>query len=166
MLERLLQVALGALRGRHPRPFVASAWDILCAVHVPNAALARIDGAIDQAVEQGTTLCAVEGLSHPVVIAKVFDRLTASSGTARSRVFGVLVPADDTEISVLSDDALLVMLNDLKARGNEPKVPSADRQAVETSFTQGIDTLTNALSELKLPFSVPDVQPLGILWPA
>jgi ERCC4-related helicase len=135
------------------------------AIHVIGVGHAAFDNAVDQALEHGAALSAVEGLAHPVVIAKVFDRVTASSGTLRSRVFGVRVPADGTEASVLSDDALLVMLNDLKARGNEPRAPTADRRCVETTFTTGIQMLTDTLSALKLPFSVPDVEPLGLLWP-
>jgi hypothetical protein len=66
----------------------------------------------------------------------------------------------------LPDDELLVMLNDLKARASDTSAPEVDRQSVEVSFTRGLGMLTEALAELKLPFSVPDVEPMGMLWPA
>jgi len=136
------------------------------AMHVIGVGHAAFDNALNQALEQDAALSAVKGVSDPIVVAKVFDRVTASSGTVSSRVFGVRLPEDPRSASILSDDELLVMLNDLKARGSERIVPDVDGRTVEASFTRGLEMLTDALSELKLPFSVPDVQPLGMLWPA
>jgi hypothetical protein len=104
-------------------------------------------------------LSAVPGLTEPLVVAQVYDRVTESTGAMRFRLFGVAVP-DAGEPWVLSDDALLVLLNNLKKPRREP-----ERPAVAARLVRGMNALHVALPGLDLPFAVPDLQPLGMLWP-
>ncbi|WP_338115485.1 DEAD/DEAH box helicase [Thiocystis minor] len=127
---------------------------------------AAFDHAIAQALEQEAVLAMIDGLEHPMVIAKVFDRVTASSGTVRSRVFGILIPKDGTTASILTDDKLLLMLNQTKVRTKAPPLSIAvDRSLLEQTFVIGIERLRQSLPALGLPFKYPEHQPLGLLWP-
>lgn len=126
---------------------------------------AAFDSAIEQAQTQGSALGGVVGLAQPIVIAKVFDRVTESAGAVRYRAFGVVVPGDGAATMIVSDDELLVMLNGLKSRGTEPCRPAVEHSEVERRFVHGVDALVKALPGLNLPFKVPDVRALGVLWP-
>ena len=66
---------------------------------------------------------------------------------------------------VLSDDALLVLLNNLKKTPRELDRPAVTAEVLEQRFGQGLAVLHAALPDLGLPFTVPDLQPLGMLWP-
>lgn len=134
-------------------------------VQVIGVGHAAFDHAIGQALEQEAVLAMVEGLEHPLVIAKVFDRVTLSSGTVRSRIFGVVVPEDGAAASLVTDDKLLVILNEAKARAKGAPPAEADRIVLEQAFALGLETLRQALPTLGLPFKHPDHQPLGLLWP-
>ena len=136
------------------------------AVQVIGVGHAAFNQAIDQALEQEAVLGMIEGLEDPLVIAKVFDRVTASSVTVRSRIFGIVVPQDGSAASVVTDDKLLVMLNQVKARSKESSLPETSRSVLEQAFCVGIERLQQALPTLGLPFKHPDHQPLGLLWPA
>lgn len=127
---------------------------------------AAFNQAIDQALGQEAALAMVEGLEDPVVVAKVFDRITLSAGTVRSRIFGIAVPSTEQDVAILTDDKLLVMLNQCKARAKPLPPEGFDRQLLHQAFTVGIDRLEQSLSSLGLPFKHPDYQPLGLLWPA
>jgi hypothetical protein len=108
----------------------------------------------------------VEGLERPLLVAKVFDRVTLSAGTVKSRIFGVVVPPADQAPSVLADDEVLRLLNAAKARVKRVPVAETDPEALELALTGGVDCLQQALPSLGLPFKHPDLQPLGLLWPA
>lgn len=125
---------------------------------------AAFDQAIAQARAQTVALSAVAGLGAPLVIAQVYDRVTESAGAVRFRLYGVEVP-DAGAPRVLSDDALLVLLNNLKKTHREPDRPAVAPALLEAHFTQGLAALNAALPGLGLPFTVPDLQPLGMLWP-
>lgn len=126
---------------------------------------AAFDQAIAQARARSVALSAVPGLTAPLVIAQVYDRVTESTGAMRFRLFGVAVP-DAGEPQVLSDDALLVLLNKLKKPRREPERPTVAADLIEARLVQGMGALHAALPGLDLPFAVPDLQPLGMLWPA
>ena len=76
------------------------------------------------------------------------------------------MPATAQDVAILTDDQLLVMLNQCKARAKPEPREDFDRQLLHRSFTVGIDSLEQALSSLGLPFKHPDYQPLSLLWPA
>jgi hypothetical protein len=75
---------------------------------------AAFDNAIAQALEQEAVLAKIAGLKQPLVIAKVIDRVTVSSSTLRSRIFGVLVPLVDGSPEIVPDDKLLRILNEAR----------------------------------------------------
>lgn len=127
---------------------------------------AAFDNAIAQALEQEAVLAKIEGLEHPLVIAKVIDRVTLSSGTLRSRIYGVVVPLDGRPPEVVTDDALLRILNRSKIRDKTPTYPVAIEQSLlEQTFNLGVERLRETLTTLGLPFKHPEHQPLGLLWP-
>lgn len=135
------------------------------AIQVIGIGHAAFDSAIAQAQAQDAALSAIPGLVQPVVIARVFDRVTESTGAVRCRIFGVEIPKVGAAAQVISDDALLIMLNGIKSRGTDPYRPAVEQSEVEDHFARGMEALVQALPGLKLPFKVPDVQPLGVLWP-
>jgi ERCC4-related helicase len=135
-------------------------------VQVIGVGHAAFDHAITQALEHEAAVSLIDGLEHPLVIARVFDRVTVSAGTVRSRVFGIFVPKDGSEPLVLPDDKLLLILNNVKGQSKECSPPDEGPQVLEQALAAGIHTLQESVSELGLPFKYPEHQPLGLLWPS
>ncbi|WPL15709.1 RNA polymerase-associated protein RapA [Thiorhodovibrio winogradskyi] len=128
---------------------------------------AAFNNAIAQALEQEAVLAKIDGLEHPLVIAKVIDRVTLSSGTLRSRIFGVVVPLEGASPEVVTDDELLRILNQTRFREKTLASPVAiDKSILEQTYNLGVERLRLSLTTLGLPFKHPEHQPLGLLWPA
>ena len=70
---------------------------------------------------------------------------------------------------MLRDEELLVKCNDLTSRAATRLLTTPDRPAdaenVESITSQAQQFLERRLDELDLPFKVPAVSPLAILWP-
>lgn len=127
---------------------------------------AAFDNAISQALEQEAVLAKIDGLEHPLVIAKVIDRVTLSSGTLRSRIYGIVVPLKDASPEVVTDDDLLRILNKTKFRDKTPaRLVSIEQSLLEQTLNLAVERLRESLATLGLPFKHPEHQTLGLLWP-
>ncbi len=131
-----------------------------------------IDGAIQQAktCEASVTVLAGSIIRRPIMTFRVVDQVTTESGVVRTVTVGVeWSPEKGIEPILLRDEDLLVKCNEL-TRGavtrliQEPDRP-ADAENVEVFISQAQQFLENRLNELDLPFKVPSVSPLAVIWP-
>jgi hypothetical protein len=111
----------------------------------------------------------VETLSRPLVVYRIRDKVTGEQRTVRSVALAVEIdegaPGADT---VLKDWELLERLNGLVgARGFREKdsVPPADITRVEQALDRGMSLVRSLTPALGLPFRIPEVEPIAVLWP-
>ncbi len=131
---------------------------------------------VDQALAQAraSTACVAalptQALKRPLLLFTIADRLTTEGGTVRQAVVGVDWPDRAGESpSVLRDWELLLRLNKLLERRGlrrlKDSAPPEDIAAVKTALEQAQRFLEATLPTLRLPFEVPVVAALAVLWP-
>jgi len=108
-------------------------------------------------------------LTEPLLIYRIADRVTTRSGVVSSVIVGVRMTEDNASMALLRDWELLLYLNELsESRGVRRAAVSAnpgDTGAVEDSLARTARFVETQLSSLSLPFDVPDISSLAILWP-
>lgn len=132
--------------------------------------------ALDQALGQAKAYAACVAtipagvLQQPLLIFTINDSVTTQGGMIRSVVAGMSWdPLDGTRRRLLRDWEVVSELNRLlEARGFRRPRPSpraSDLRQVTKALAEAQKTLESKLGELDLPFRVPVVTPLSILWP-
>lgn len=134
------------------------------AEHIVGVGHQAFDRALLQALNQTGMLAAVEGLEAPVVALQVYDRVTEVSGAVRTVTFGVKLHRPDKELQLLTDAKLLSILNGLNTRQQETR-SEVNAQSIHEALALARDHLEGLLPSLNLPFDVPAVRPLAVLWP-
>jgi len=117
--------------------------------------------ALRQAQNFVGSVAIAKGLTNPVVVFQITDRVTDSGAHVQEVVVGMA--AHDGRFEFLKDWQLLNLLNDLSTTDCNGKIPNA---------TAAVDLLRQAklqvgqhLPGLDLPFSVPDIHEMILLWP-
>ena len=105
-------------------------------------------------------------LTEPLLIYRISDRVTTRSGVLSS----VRMPEDNAGMTLLRDWELLLHLNKISEsrgvrRADVSESPD-DINVVEGSLVRALTFVETQLSSLSLPFEVPDISSLAILWPA
>jgi len=121
------------------------------------------DRAAEQALEQQVFLTAAPGISGLLIVFRVRDRVTESTGPVREVVLGVLYESGTTP-ALLRDGELLRRLNGLNpnVEAVEPQFHGADlRGRIEEAQVW----IHGQLDELRLPFRVPEIKPLCLISP-
>jgi len=109
-------------------------------------------------------------LTEPLLIYRISDRVTTRSGVVSSVIVGVRMPEDNAGMTLLRDWELLMYLNKIsESRGVRRAAVSEspdDINVLEGSLVRALTFVETQLSSLFLPFEVPDISSLAILWPA
>jgi superfamily II DNA or RNA helicase len=129
---------------------------------------------IDQATEQArnspatVTVLSNAALKEPLFVFRVLDRVTVDSGTIRCAVFAVSQAENGTR-TILRDWELLQKLNEIvESRGiKSAEAQDRPKEAAEIADSVRLSQvlLEESLSLYDLPFRVPEVQSLAVLWP-
>jgi superfamily II DNA or RNA helicase len=128
-----------------------------------------VDQAIRQARSSTASVATIPraALSDPLFVFRITDKVTSNALTVRSVVAAVEVRG--TQVEVIPDWKLLVRLNELlEKRTLRRDVASARPDDSERAFEQaGLaqEALHDKLESLDLPFQVPEIQLLAVLWP-
>lgn len=107
-------------------------------------------------------------LAHPLCVYRIHDRITSSQGTVTSAVSAVEMAPDGAKI--LLDWELLIVLNRI-SEGSGIRRPSSsarprDIDQVEDVLARATAVMNLKINTIDLPYEVPQVTPLAILWPA
>ena len=119
--------------------------------------------ALDQADRLASVLSYIQGLDTPLLMLLVSDRVTDGGAHVRLSVIGVV--QESAGMKVIRDWEVLKLLNQLEVpRG------TLDKTNIDSSQMQGwVGEAKLAamayLPELDLPFSVPELRELLLLWP-
>lgn len=129
---------------------------------------------INQALRQAkSTNAAVATLSpkllkHPILIFQIADRVTGGEGSVQMTIAGVEFEVEGKE-TFLRDWELLEKLNGITSacpvRAKTSLGPNNPEQ-IESALNSGQSLVGLKLSDLALPFKVPYIEPVAILWPA
>jgi hypothetical protein len=130
---------------------------------------------VNQALRQArsspacVTAISVRVLKKPIFVYRIYDRVTVESGAARSVIVGIELDLEDEQKDKLFRDwELLQSLNSLVGdrSARRTKATSMDNtQAVHQAAERARLFLQQKLEELKLPFQVPDIEPIAMIWP-
>lgn len=129
-----------------------------------------VDEAIRQARDGTSCVTAIprSALSHPIVAFRITDKVTSRTKSVRAVVVGVEVR--DAEMNILADWILLTRLNDLLGkrtlRRDEAMKRPNDAHQLSTVIQRGQSEVMQRISEFELPFEVPEVHLLAVLWPS
>lgn len=131
-----------------------------------------IDEAIRQARLLNGSVCGITSkvLKYPIVVFRIVDKVTSNTSNVRSAVVGAVFESAPATPKLLRDWELVLELNQVLSRRTlktDPSIPSP----VSIDFVdQLIDNSKNAvrenLQDFDLPFNVPDIQLLAVLYPA
>ena len=130
---------------------------------------------VDEAIRQAKQLTAsVAGvtdkvLSHPLLVYRLTDKVTSVSSNVRSAVVGIEFQAIN-DPSMLTDWELIVKLNQILERRTLARDSATEQlttvEAIEKLENYGKRIVLARLSELDLPFKIPEIHILAILYPS
>ena len=104
---------------------------------------------------------------NPIVVYRIQDRVTSSQGTVTSAVAGVELDPDGPRL--LLDWQLLIRLNEISQGSGIRRAvgsrPPNDVSEVENTVGKASEFLSENITELDLPYRVPESTTLTILWP-
>ncbi len=129
-----------------------------------------VDQAIRQARASKSSVTAIPQtvLTWPLIAFRISDKVTSRTKNVRAVVVGVEFREDGPVL--LADWELLTRLNDLLGkrtlRRDGAMARPNDSERVLPMLEKGRCLLEGQLDSFGLPFDVPDVQPLSILWPS
>lgn len=125
-----------------------------------------VDEAIAQARSSETHIALVSGISpeNPILVYRIYDRVTGAGTSIRSVIVGVTVCRTTGRIEVFHKDwELLLCLNQMT--GGKPGSMPPDCEKVSMLLGEGISEVRNRRKKLDLPFKVPKIEPFAVLWP-
>jgi hypothetical protein len=104
------------------------------------------------------------GLDQSVLVLQISDRVTDGGSHVQKVLIGMTaMDAMDADFALLKDWKLLLLLNDLSHVDVDEKLP--DPQHAADWMERAKMAVTRHISELDLPFDVPDVREIFLLWP-
>jgi hypothetical protein len=128
---------------------------------------------MNQALRQAKTSTAsvatlsTRALKHPLLIFQITDRVTGEGGTVRGAIVGVEI-APEGKDSFLRDWELLEKLNTLTSgcpvKAKSSATPS-NLDEVDSAMRSADAIVQLKLKDLALPFKVPEIEPVAVLWP-
>ncbi len=129
---------------------------------------AIVDQAVQQARDSTASVTALPEnvLTNSICVYRVIDKVTSKSSNVRA--FVAAVEFTDSGCVLHRDWELLLRLNDLLAkrtlRRDEAKQRPEGADALEAMVEQGTALIEERMDDFDLPFEVPDVHFLGVLW--
>lgn len=129
---------------------------------------AIVDQAVSQARESTASVTSIPRsvLPNPVFVYRLFDKLTSNSSNIRAFVAAVEIL--ETGLELHRDWELLLKLNELLTkrtlRRDEAMHCPSDVVTLENLAKRGSKFLEERIGEFDLPFELPEVHLLGVLW--
>lgn len=129
---------------------------------------AIVDQAVQQARDSTASVTALPEnvLTNSICVYRVIDKVTSKSSNVRA--FVAAVEFTESGCVLHRDWELLLRLNDLLAkrtlRRDEAKQRPEGADALEAMVKQGTALIEERMDDFDLPFEVPEVHFLGVLW--
>ncbi|MBD5804509.1 RNA polymerase-associated protein RapA [Azoarcus sp. Aa7] len=120
--------------------------------------------ALDQADRHSAVLSYVERLESPILLLLASDRVTDGGAHVRRSAIGVI--QDTTGLKVVRDWEILQILNRLDGRRMSGNKGSVEAREIESWIREARRVAVNYLPQLDLPFAVPELKELLLLWPS
>jgi superfamily II DNA or RNA helicase len=130
-----------------------------------------VSQALRQAREISATVATLptQTLTRPLIVYQIRDKVTGEQRTVRSVTLAVEIDEGEQGADVLLKDwELLEKLNGLVGgRGFRAKgsAPPGDMKCVEGALNRGMSLVRDSATALGLPFRIPEIEPLIVLWP-
>ena len=130
------------------------------------------DRAVGQAREYGAAVSSIPDtvLPHPLLAFSISDRVTTEATPVRFVTVGVEFGNGDGEHRFLADWELLDRLNEVLSLRGPRRLrapgPPPDAAAVRPVLELAVRLMEEALPRLDVPFKMPAVTPLAVLWPS
>lgn len=124
-----------------------------------------MDQALRTATEAADGLAALGGLSGPLVVFALRDRITGSGGAVRKVVVGV--QRNDASWQLLRDWEVLKLLNPAADRPRSALFQAEPTEELDVSqvLAEAEQSIESRLDELELPFRLPAIEQLACLIP-
>ncbi len=116
--------------------------------------------ALEQAERFTGTVAIARGLDRPVLVLQISDRVTDGGAHVQEVLVGMAAQGDGYEL--LRDWQLLLLLNELSTSDCEGSLPELSE--VMKWVQNAKISAANRIPELDLPFAVPDIRDLVLLW--
>jgi superfamily II DNA or RNA helicase len=130
-----------------------------------------VNRAIKQAVSQPQSVCSIANglLEHPLVIARITDRVTGKVVTKSAVVVGAIQSeASDGGWRLLRDWEVVEQLNCIATQGLtdlETSPKAAEDDCVTLAMDNALRFLESQIASLELSFEIPEAEVLTVLWP-
>jgi hypothetical protein len=130
-----------------------------------------VDAALRQAKDFNDSVTSLDPkiFPMPMTIFRISDKLTTESRMVKYIVVGVTV-SEDGKIKTYNDEKLLLIANNAVNSLTMQSLEDRSRPRIsDDSISEVISTHNRAIEELsqslELPFTVPDIAPIAMLWP-
>jgi len=130
-----------------------------------------VDEAIRQARQLKGSVAGITSkvLDHPVLVYRIVDKVTSATSNVRSMIVAAEFVADG-EPKLIRDWELILKLNQILEKRTLARDSATNRLATFEDIAElelrGKQIVSTGLSQLDLPFSVPEIQTLAVLYPA
>lgn len=125
-----------------------------------------VDEAIAQARSSEKHIALVSGsnLENPMLVYRIYDRVTGSGTSIRVVTVGVVLCKNTGNLEAFYKDwELLICLNSLGSLRVAKNPP--DGGSVTALLKRGMEEVQDRIESLGLPFKVPEIEPFAVLWP-
>jgi hypothetical protein len=129
-----------------------------------------VEQALHQALEEATCVTSVSStvLHHPLVIARLSDRVTSRASPVRSIVLAAERSKETGEWLILRDWEVIRRLNEVAQSAGVQRMgckPKDDQAAVIAAVDVAMSFITEQVPRLIVNFRVPFLQALAVIWP-
>jgi superfamily II DNA or RNA helicase len=129
-----------------------------------------VDQALRQAQDEPACVASVSSavLRRPMVVARVFDRVTGTERPGRSVVVAAERSAELGEWTAIRDWETVRTLNELAgdvAGLRRVCAPPEDRASVKAALGAALDAIGRSMPKFGIGFRVPSIEVLVVLWP-
>jgi len=121
-----------------------------------------ITKALQQAENFTGSVAISRSVDYPIQVLQISDRVTDGGSYVRSVIVGISMI--DGKFQLLKDWQLLLVLNDMSMNDVDSKLP--DGKSVIEWVEAARQNAGKFIPKLNLPFEVPDIRELILLWPA
>lgn len=117
--------------------------------------------ALQQAEGFTGAVAIARGLSNPILVLQISDRVTDGGAHVQEVLIGMA--AKDGNFEILKDWELLLKMNELSTNDCEGRLP--ETLNVVELIQNAKDAAATHISKMDLPFAIPDVRELMLIWP-
>jgi hypothetical protein len=123
------------------------------------------DLAVKQALSLTSSLCVLPNFEQRLVVFSIYDRVTGIESNVSKTIVGVISYLNKKN-EILFDWQVLDILNQQKLGKPVLDVSYIQPKDLSDCKTQCLEFLKRNISNLKLPYTIPEIDVLAILWPS